>query len=220
MTLSWVGPAHWPPISTILPSPSSSLTMRPPTRSLASSSSTDRPAAVSWRAATRPARPAPTTRTSAASAILIPPVRTITCRQPHLFQQPRPAPLAVAARVRVLGLAASALNLAPAAGPVVRDDLAQHGCQSLAVDPLAFPDRHRPRRLVGVTRGDDARRVGHDCAVIQEQVHVVFRRQQRADVAVEYEVGLTTALDRLRHLWIGGVNEVAQLLAHRLLPVR
>ena len=41
--------------SIVAPLGSSTVQMRPPTRSRASSTATDRPAAVSWRAATRPA---------------------------------------------------------------------------------------------------------------------------------------------------------------------
>ena len=42
-----VGPIHWPPTSTTLPSPSGSFSVRPPTRSRASSTTTDAPAARS-----------------------------------------------------------------------------------------------------------------------------------------------------------------------------
>src|SRR5215208_6345084 len=62
---SCVGPIHWPPTSTTLPSPMSWLRSRPPTRSRASSTITDAPRAVSARAAASPARPAPSTTTSA-----------------------------------------------------------------------------------------------------------------------------------------------------------
>src|SRR5690348_11173527 len=47
------------------PSPRSWLTVLPPTRSRASRTITSLPSATSWRAAVRPARPAPTTTTSA-----------------------------------------------------------------------------------------------------------------------------------------------------------
>jgi hypothetical protein len=46
-----------------------------------------------------------------------------------------------------------------------------------------------------------------------------FRGQQRADVAVLHEVRLAGALDRLGHLRVGGVDQVADLLADGLLPV-
>ena len=62
---SCVGPIHCPPTSTTLPSPRSWFSTRPPTRSRASSTTTEAPAALSARAAARPASPAPTTTTSA-----------------------------------------------------------------------------------------------------------------------------------------------------------
>ena len=64
---SCVGPIHCPPASTTLPSPISWLSVRPPTRSRASSTTTRLPARVRSRAATRPASPAPTTITSTSS---------------------------------------------------------------------------------------------------------------------------------------------------------
>src|SRR5262249_39692027 len=58
------GPIHCPPRSTHCPPPSF-LQVRPPTRSRASRTTTLAPRRVSSRAAVRPARPAPTTTTSA-----------------------------------------------------------------------------------------------------------------------------------------------------------
>src|SRR5579875_483995 len=63
-TCPCVGPTYAPPASTTAPPPSSWLSVRPPTRGRASSTTTERPARVSSRAAVRPARPAPTTTTS------------------------------------------------------------------------------------------------------------------------------------------------------------
>src|SRR5512132_1217728 len=65
-TSCWVGPTHWPPSSTRSSgrSPTDWLRVRPPTRSRASRTWMSRPAPASSRAAVRPARPAPTTRTS------------------------------------------------------------------------------------------------------------------------------------------------------------
>jgi hypothetical protein len=44
--------------------------------------------------------------------------------------------------------------------------------------------------------------------------------EQRTDVALEDEPGLHRAFDRLGHLGVGGVDQVAQLLADLLLPLR
>jgi hypothetical protein len=44
--------------------------------------------------------------------------------------------------------------------------------------------------------------------------------EQRADGPVEHEVGPHGSLDRLGHLRVGGVNQVAESLADIALPVR
>src|SRR5215208_721114 len=84
-TRSWVGPTHWPPISTTLPSPRSALRVRPPTRSRASSTTGETPALASSLAATSPASPPPMTATSASSSLGMPGVSPIgrleTCKR-------------------------------------------------------------------------------------------------------------------------------------------
>src|SRR4051794_24775282 len=60
-----VGPTNSPPVSSTCPSESLWLSVRPPTRSRASSTTTERPALTRLRAAVRPASPPPTIATSA-----------------------------------------------------------------------------------------------------------------------------------------------------------
>src|SRR5580692_11618558 len=88
------------------------------------------------------------------------------------------------------GGGSAVLELAPAAGPVIRDDLPEHRGEGGRVDGLALADGHRAGGLVAVPAGDDAVRVRDDAAVVEEYVHVVLRRQQGADVAVQHEVRL------------------------------
>ncbi len=64
---SWVGPTHCPPSSIHCPSDSAPASVRPPTRSRASTTTTDRPAPAIRRAAASPDSPAPTTTTSSCS---------------------------------------------------------------------------------------------------------------------------------------------------------
>src|ERR687898_3545176 len=109
-------------------------------------------------------------------------------------------------------------DLTPAPGPVVRDDGPKHGDERLIVDRLPPTDGHGPSRLVFVPRGDDARRIG-DEGVVEKHVHVVLRRQERADVAPQDEVRTIGALDGLRNLGIGGVHQSAYPAADTLLPV-
>src|SRR5829696_2998046 len=66
-------------------------------------------------------------------------------------------------RVRRAGSRGSSLparDLAPAPGPVMRNDGPKHGEERLLVDRLPPIDGHGPCRLVFVTRGDDALRIG------------------------------------------------------------
>src|SRR4051794_12774543 len=68
-TWSCVGPTNCAPASICLPPASGWLSVRPPTRARASSTSTDLPAFATSRAAVSPASPAPTTMTSALRAL-------------------------------------------------------------------------------------------------------------------------------------------------------
>ena len=70
-----------------------------------------------------------------------------------------------------------------------------------------------------VAAGDDPFGIRDYGAVVEEHVDVVLRGQQRADVALQYEVRLTGALDGLGYLRVSGVDQVAYLAADGLLPV-
>src|SRR5437763_14953607 len=97
----------------------------------------------------------------------------------------------------VLAKALAGLELAPAACAVVGDDLREHCGQGPGVDLLFAPEGDCPGRLVAVSPGDDSLRIGHDAAVVQEQIDVIFRRKPRSYVAVQHVVRLNGALDRL-----------------------
>ena len=112
------------------------------------------------------------------------------------------------------------LYLAPAAGPVVCDDLPEHRGECRRVDRFPLPDGHGAGGLVVVSGGDDALGIGHDGAVIKEDVDMVFRGQQGADVALEHEIGPVRALDGFGNLRVCRVDQVTNLAADRLLPVR
>src|SRR5688500_701382 len=96
-----------------------------------------------------------------------------------------------------LSVAGSGLDLAPAARPVVGDDLPEHRQKRRLVDRFALAKGNGSRGLVVVSGGDDAFGVGNDSTVVDEDVHVILGREQSADVPVEHEVGLHGALDRL-----------------------
>src|SRR6266568_2320189 len=61
---------------------------------------------------------------------------------------------------------ASGLQLAPATGAVVGDDLPEHGGEGRRVDDLALADGHGAGSLVVVAAGDDPLGVGDDGAVV------------------------------------------------------
>ena len=111
------------------------------------------------------------------------------------------------------------LELAPTAGTIVGDDVSQQCGEGGSIDRLALAVGHRAGRLVVVAGGDDALRVRRDAAVIHEDVDVVLRGEQRADIAIEVEMGLDGVLDLLEHIGIGRVEELADLLADLSLPL-
>src|SRR5947207_13917245 len=98
---------------------------------------------------------------------------------------------------------AVALELSPPARAVVGDDGPEQLAERPLVEALAPTDRHRARGFVLVAGGDDPLGIGRD-RIVDEDVHMVLGRKQRADVAIEDEVRAVGALDRLHHVWIGG----------------
>jgi hypothetical protein len=115
---------------------------------------------------------------------------------------------------------AFALQRAPAAGAVVRNNVLEHGGQGGPVDRFALTDGHRAGGFVGVPSGDTAFGIGDNRAVVEKDVDVVLRCQQGADVALKHEVRTVGALDGFGHVWGGGVDQRAHLAADGLLPHR
>ena len=95
-----------------------------------------------------------------------------------------------------------------------------HCHQGGRVDRVSLVEGDRPRGLVLVSAADDSFGVRNSRAVVKEKVDVVSGGEQRADVSLENEVRLHGALDRLCHVWIGCVDQVAQLPTQLLLPGR
>src|SRR5262249_7082294 len=124
-----------------------------------------------------------------------------------------------------MGNGRNLLDLSPATGSVVGGDLEKHGGQGLSGGARAAAGSGGAGRSVaawagegrvrrgGVPAGDDAVCIGHDRAVVEEQVDVVLGGEQRAHVAVEDEVGPHPALDRLLDVGICGVDYLAQFAA-------
>ena len=94
----------------------------------------------------------------------------------------------------------------------------EHGGEGWGVDRFALTDGHRAGSLVIVPSSDDAFGIGDNRAVVEKYVDVVLRRQQGADVALKHEVRTIGALDGFGNVWVGGVDQLANLAADGLLP--
>lgn len=111
-----------------------------------------------------------------------------------------------------------ALQPAPATGAIVRRDRLDKLGKRVSVQCFASAHLYCPRGLIALSLIDDPFRVGRD-GIIDENVDVVPRRQQRADVAFKHEVRAIGALDRFGNIWLGGMDQVTNLAADGLLPI-
>jgi len=107
----------------------------------------------------------------------------------------------------------------PAASTVVGDDATEKGKDRWRIDVIVAVDLDRSGRGVAVSLVDHALGVGNG-RIVDEDVHMILRTEQGADVAVEHEVRLDGALDRLFDGRVCLVHEVADFLTDRLLPLR
>jgi hypothetical protein len=122
-------------------------------------------------------------------------------------------------RVPILAVLLTPFELAPPAGAVIGDNGLKEVQQGALVDGFALTDLNRPRGQVPVSLVNKALGIGHE-GIVDENVEMIFRSQQRADIAIERKIGLPGALDGLNHLRVGGVHQVSHLPANLLLPVR
>src|SRR5579862_613065 len=112
------------------------------------------------------------------------------------------------------------LEFAPAASAVVGHDLLEHRLQGPRLNVLSTPVGDRPRGCVVVTAGDDPVRIWDDRAVVEEKVDVILGGKQGTDIALEHEIRPVAPLDRLPHLRVDPVDQVAKPATDLLLPVR
>jgi hypothetical protein len=110
-------------------------------------------------------------------------------------------------------------DLAPATSAVVGDDLSEHLAESAGVDLLVLTYRDHAGGFVLVTACNDAFGIRNDRPVVEENVDVVLRGQQRADVALEHEIGLHPPLNGLFDFRINSMHKITDLLADDLLPL-
>lgn len=110
-------------------------------------------------------------------------------------------------------------ELAPPSRAVIGDNGLKELQQGGLVDGFALADLNRPCGQVPLSLVNQALGIGRN-GVVDENVEVIFRPQQRADVALQRKVGLFAALDGLDHLRVSGVYELSHLAANLLLPGR
>jgi hypothetical protein len=110
-------------------------------------------------------------------------------------------------------------ELAPATRAIVGDDLPEHREEGALVERVVLAEPDRPGRVVVVAGGDDALGIGDDRPVVEEDVDVILRREEGADIAVEDEIRLDRSLDRLLDVGVGLVDDVPDLAEDLPLPV-
>jgi len=110
-------------------------------------------------------------------------------------------------------------ELAPPARPVIGDNGFKEVQKGALVDGFVLTDLNRPRCQVPLPLVNNALGIGHD-GVVDENVEMIFRSQQRAYVAIQRKIWLICALDGLGHVRVGGVHQISHLAAKFLLPAR
>ena len=110
-------------------------------------------------------------------------------------------------------------ELAPPARAVIGDNGLKEVQQGACVDGFVLADLNRPRCQVPLSLVNNTLGIGHD-GVVDENVEMILRSQQRADVAIQRKIGLLCALDGLGHIRVGGMHQISHLAAHILLPDR
>jgi hypothetical protein len=107
-----------------------------------------------------------------------------------------------------------------AAGTVVPNNLLEHRGEGARVDRFVLANRHGAGGLIVVPGGNDSLRIGDDGAIVEKDIDVIPRRLQGADIALQHKVRTVGALDGFAHVLVGGMDQLADLAADGLLPVR
>ena len=110
-------------------------------------------------------------------------------------------------------------ELAPPARAVIGDNGLKEVQQGALVDGFVLTDLNRPRCQVILSLVNKALGIGHD-GVVDENVEMILRCEQRAYVAIQRKIGLLCALDSLGHVRVGGMHQISHLAAKILLPAR
>src|SRR6266516_7056330 len=97
---------------------------------------------------------------------------------------------------RAEGSLLTPFELAPPTRAVMGDNSLKEVQKGALVDGFVLTDLNRPCCQVPLSLVHNALGIGHG-GIVDENVEVILRSQQRADVAVERKIGLLCAFDRL-----------------------
>jgi len=109
--------------------------------------------------------------------------------------------------------------IAPAPGAVVSGNRSDEINECLLVDALVLVKLDASRRGIVLTLIYKSIWVRHD-RVVNKNIHVIFSGEQCANIAVERKVWTVGKFDGFYNLWLCLVNELANLIANSLLPIR
>src|SRR5207247_6140947 len=110
-------------------------------------------------------------------------------------------------------------ELAPPARAVIGDNGLKEVQKGARVDGFVLADLNCPRGPVPLSLVNNALGIGHD-GVVDENVEMILRSEQRAYVAIQRKIGLLCALDGLGHVRVSSMHQLSHLAAHILLPTR
>src|SRR5690349_14333789 len=110
-------------------------------------------------------------------------------------------------------------ELAPPARAVIGDNGLKEVQKGARVDGFILTDLNRPCCQVPLSLVNNSLGFVRD-GVVVENVDMVLRSEQRADIAMQRKIGLPGALDGLGHLRVGRVYQISHLAANILLPAR
>ena len=109
--------------------------------------------------------------------------------------------------------------LAPAPSAVVSHNSSDEINECFLVCVLVLVKLDASRRGIVLALVYQPSWVGRD-GVVNKNIHMIFGGEQCADIAVERKVGAIGEFDRFYHLWLCLMDELAYLIANRLLPIR
>ena len=119
--------------------------------------------------------------------------------------------------MQAVNSASTLFELAPPSRAVISDNGLKEIQKSTLINGFSLMDLNCPRCQVTLSLVNNALRIGHD-GIVDENVEMILRSEQRTDVAIQRKIWLRGALDGLGHLRVGGVHQISHLAEQILLP--